>query len=194
VLGRRTAAGRRWIVFAALLAPMLVPATAGADYRSAIMADTPSGYWRLGETSGNAGTYAGGVTLDQPGAIADVNAAARFDGVNDGVSVPDSNTLDMPSAVTVEAWVKRTKSGSQVILGKPGNGTHRNENYSLWLDNQNRVRAYFGSGSSSITGTRASRTRRHPRSRSRSRPEGRSGPRRRTSAALPATRAATPSW
>jgi hypothetical protein len=61
----------------ALLAPMLLPATAGADYRAAVMADTPSGYWRLDETSGtaaadasgngNAGTYAGGVTLNEPG-------------------------------------------------------------------------------------------------------------------------------
>ncbi len=69
---------------------------AGNTYASAVTADAPTVYWRLGEasgtnaadTSGNArpGTYVGGVTLKQPGALAgDSNTAASFDGNDDNV-------------------------------------------------------------------------------------------------------------
>ena len=70
-----------------LLALLLLPSAARADYRSAVMADSPSAYWRLGEASGtaaadqsanaNGGTYAGGVALNQPGAIAGEPNTAR---------------------------------------------------------------------------------------------------------------------
>jgi hypothetical protein len=111
-------------------APGQAPASAYADQ---VLADSPISYWRLGETSGstasdatgvNPGTYIGGVTLGQPGALTgDPNSAASFDGVNDYTVVPDSSTLDLTSGVTVEAWIKRSKSGVwQVAVGKPGNG------------------------------------------------------------------------
>ena len=71
------------------------PADASADspadapssvYRAAVLADSPLAYWRLGETSGTVahdetgnghdGTYVGGVTLGQPGALTgDANTA-----------------------------------------------------------------------------------------------------------------------
>ena len=75
-----------------------------------------------------------------------------FDGVNDYVLVPDSNALDATTAVTVEAWIKRSKSGAlQVVVGKPGNGQSRLENYALWLNTSNEVVAYFGNGSSFVS-------------------------------------------
>ena len=82
------------------------------------------GYWRLGETSGTTacdtkgtsnGTYIGGYTLGQPGAIGgDANTAAAFDGVSGYVSVPDAAALDVGDTFTVEAWVKRISPGSGV--------------------------------------------------------------------------------
>jgi len=136
----------------------IVPAGSGSPYRDAVMADGPRGYWRLGESSGttaadetgaNLGTYTNGVTLGQPGVIpTDPNTSASFDGVNDYVKVNDSNSLDLASAVTIEAWVKRSRSGTwQVIVGKPGNGQSALENYALWLNTLNQPVAYFGNGS-----------------------------------------------
>ena len=99
-------------------------------------------------TGANPGTYTGGVTLGQPGGLTgDPDSAAAFDGVNDYVLVPDSSSLDLTAGVTLEAWIKRSKSGAwQVVVGKPGNGLSKYENYALWFNTQNQVVAYFGDG------------------------------------------------
>ena len=135
-------------------APEQAPTSAYADQ---VLADSPISYWRLGETTGstasdvtgaNPGTYTGGVTLGQPGGLTgDPDSAAAFDGVNDYVLVPDSSSLDLTAGVTLEAWIKRNKSGVwQVVVGKPGNGLSKYENYALWFNTQNQVVAYFGDG------------------------------------------------
>ena len=126
-------------------------------YADQVFADSPISYWRLGETTGatafdatgaNPGSYTGGVTLGQPGGLTgDPDSAAAFDGVNDYVLVPDSSSLDLTAGVTLEAWIKRNKSGAwQVVVGKPGNGLSKYENYALWFNTQNQVVAYFGDG------------------------------------------------
>jgi Concanavalin A-like lectin/glucanases superfamily/Bacterial Ig-like domain len=134
---------------------------AASPYKDAVMADSPRAYWRLGETSGtvakdvsgngNDGTYVNGVALGQPGRImGDPDTSVNFDGVNDYMTVPNSSSLNITGAVTVEAWVKRAKSGWQVIAGKPGNGQSRLENYALWFDSGNFVRAFFGDGTNYV--------------------------------------------
>src|SRR6266852_7303617 len=72
----------------------------GAGYSAVILADKPLGYWRLGESdpsqaakdasgNGNDGTYVGGVTLGQKGAInRDPDTAAQFDGSTGYVDIP----------------------------------------------------------------------------------------------------------
>ena len=68
-------------------------------YASAVLGDTPAGFWRFGEPSGtrlldsspsaNNGTYLKGVALGQPGAIAfDPDSAATFDGVEISAASP----------------------------------------------------------------------------------------------------------
>lgn len=105
-----------------------------SPYRDAVLADSPVGYWRLAETSGAAvdatgnaagGSYVGGVTRGVPGALAgDANLAARFDGTDDYVSVPDNNALDRGDVLSYELWVKRgaLQGVSQRLLHK-GAGT-----------------------------------------------------------------------
>ncbi|HEV8250104.1 MAG TPA: LamG-like jellyroll fold domain-containing protein, partial [Gaiellaceae bacterium] len=138
--------------------------TIGSGYRDEVLADQPAGYWRLGEQTGttaasetgaNNGTYLNGVTLGQPGALtADVNKAASFDGVDDTVSVPSSTALSATNAVTVEAWVKRTRSGAwQNVVAKPGSGATATQNYALWINTSNQPVGYFGNGSSSLSVT-----------------------------------------
>ena len=132
---------------------------AQASYRTEVMADSPTAYWRLGEPAGgttaydetaqNNGAYVAGVTLGSPGALNDPNTAASFDGVNDYVTVPDSSSLDQLAGVSLEAWVKRAKGSSwQVIVGKPANGQSHLENYSIWLNTSNQPVAFFGNGTS----------------------------------------------
>jgi hypothetical protein len=138
--------------------------TIGTSYSDEILSDSPAAFWRLGEASGtvaddeastNNGTYQNGVTLGQSGALAaDANKAVSFDGVNDIVSVAHSTSLNATSGVTIEAWVKRSKTGAwQNILAKPGNGAVAAQNYALWINTTNQPVAYFGNGSSSISAT-----------------------------------------
>ena len=139
-------------------------ATPTASYRQDVLAASPVSYWRLGETGGtsaadetggNPGTYTN-VLLNQPGALTcDSNPSASFSGAQSYVRVPASPSLDMTSAVTVEFWAKRRTITNtyQVLVGKPGNGQAKFENYAVWLANSGRYTAYFGNGSTSVAVT-----------------------------------------
>jgi hypothetical protein len=135
-------------------------ATPTASYRQDVLAASPVSYWRLGETSGtsaadetgaNPGTY-NNVLLGEPSALSsDSNPSASFSGTQSYVRVPASPSLDMTSAVTIELWAKRrTIGGYQVLVGKPGNGQSKFENYALWQTPSNKYTAYFGNGSTYV--------------------------------------------
>jgi subtilisin-like proprotein convertase family protein len=107
--------------------------TTAPSFASSVLADSPAGYWRFGEASGttlldssglgNNGTYLGGVTLGQPGALAvDPNTAALYDGINDQGRVPDSNSLDVGNSFTAEGWVKRSSAAQSHELMNKGAG------------------------------------------------------------------------
>ena len=52
---------------------------------------------------------------------------------------PTRASLNATSGVTIEAWVKRSKTGAwQNILAKPGNGANAAQNYALWLNTTNQ--------------------------------------------------------
>ena len=92
----------------------------GKSYSEVILADSPVGYWRLGESSGtsaadatgngNTGTYTDSYTLAQTGDIAgDTDKAVAFSGANSTggyVAVPDVSALRFTSALTFEAWIR----------------------------------------------------------------------------------------
>ncbi|MDX6609618.1 MAG: hypothetical protein QOF85_1543, partial [Solirubrobacterales bacterium] len=72
-----------------------------SPYSNTVLSDGPSGYWRLGETSGttandaaglNPGAYKNGALLGQASLLpADsTNRSVRFDGTNDYVNIPSS--------------------------------------------------------------------------------------------------------
>jgi glucose/arabinose dehydrogenase len=83
-------------------------------YRDAVF-NSPGliSYWRLGESSGttaadekgaNPGSYVGGVTLGQPGALmGDPNTSARFDGTNDELTAGGAS-LALGAEGTLEGW------------------------------------------------------------------------------------------
>ena len=59
--------------------------------------------------SGNNGTLVSGASWST---TAKFGAAANFDGSNDRIDVPDSNSLDLTSGMTLEAWVRPTANSS----------------------------------------------------------------------------------
>src|SRR5690348_8202795 len=87
-------------------------------YSTAVLADGPSSYWRLGETSGSTatdqrgaapGTYSGHVTLGQPGALTgDPDPAVALDGSSALVSAGSAYNFAGTAAFTLEAWVAPT--------------------------------------------------------------------------------------
>ncbi|NQU21797.1 MAG: PEP-CTERM sorting domain-containing protein [Candidatus Nealsonbacteria bacterium] len=94
-----------------------------ASYSEAVLADEPIGYWRLGEASGSTaadasghglnGTYYGGVTRDQPGAlVGDPDTAAAFNGSTGYINVGSRASLyNLSNDFTVEAWVRNPQTG-----------------------------------------------------------------------------------
>jgi len=86
--------------------------TATASYRGSVLATGGlAGYWRLGEQTGttaadetgsNPGTYAGGYTLGQPGALSgDSDKSASFDGTSGEMSVGGPS---LTSTGSLEGW------------------------------------------------------------------------------------------
>ena len=110
-----------------------------ASYASVVGADAPIAWWRLGETSGttaanqaggSSGTYAGGITLNQPSLLATdmVNRAVAFNGSSGRVQVSSSAALQLTNKISLEAWIKPTSL--------PSSGSFRSvmtkaESYSL---------------------------------------------------------------
>jgi Concanavalin A-like lectin/glucanases superfamily/Bacterial Ig-like domain/Calcineurin-like phosphoesterase len=140
VTRRKTAVRARatmplWVAAAAMLVAALLmgEATASAppSYLQEVMADSPAGYWRMGDGGpsaadasghGNQGGYLNGVALGLPGALAtDADTAAGFDGGNDLMSVPDpaSGQLDVGTAdFTAEAWIRPLANDERPVVGK----------------------------------------------------------------------------
>ena len=93
----------------------------GGGYSTAVLADSPVGFWRLGEASGTtasdssgaslAGTYtSSGVTYGAAGPHAgDTNTAVRLNGSSGRVNVPA--VAMSASAFSVEGWVNTTSTG-----------------------------------------------------------------------------------
>src|SRR5262245_42835397 len=128
-------------------------------YSDQVIRDGAVAYWRLNETSGttavdviggNNGTISGGVSLNQPGALADGDKAMLFDGATSYIQAPHSASLNVPTAVTLEAWIKIANwSASYVsIIMKGTAGTQFS--YGLNLHNSARP-TYQANGGSFIT-------------------------------------------
>lgn len=71
-------------------------------------------------------------------AVGRYGSALSFDGVNDLVTVPDANSLDLTNGLTIEAWVNRsTSSGYRTVVMKE-RGTSR-LSYTLYSGNNNNL-------------------------------------------------------
>ncbi|MBI3295692.1 MAG: LamG domain-containing protein [Deltaproteobacteria bacterium] len=104
-------------------------------YRNQILADSPIGYWRLGESSGTTatdlsgsahdGTYTNTPTLAQTGVLTgDSNTSVSFSAASSQyVDIGTSNDYTNTGVISLEAWFKTTdRTVPQFIMGH-GNGT-----------------------------------------------------------------------
>ncbi|MFK5894256.1 MAG: RHS repeat-associated core domain-containing protein [Pseudomonadota bacterium] len=89
--------------------------------------------------NGNDGTEFGGVTYT----TGVKGQAASFDGVDDYVDVPHSNTLNLNRPLTISLWMK-PQSQTSGLINSHGiratpvltKSTHTENNYSIWIDEQ----------------------------------------------------------
>jgi hypothetical protein len=102
------------------------------------------GYWKLNETAGVTandysansmnGTYAGGVTLNQAGVLADGDAAASFDGVDDVVSMGNNFGFPALAPFSFECWVFMTALSASTfvrIVSKENNDVNGRQGWDL---------------------------------------------------------------
>lgn len=129
----------------------------GAMYKNVILADTPVAYYRMDERAfpevldwsgnGNNGTINGGVTLGQPGAIADGDTAMKFDGSTGYIQLPTSMTIS--GQFTVEVWANLSSAGAGPF-GMLGSRGPTDYSFDLKLGNSstiNIVHSDIGTGS-----------------------------------------------
>lgn len=106
------------------------------SYSSEVLADSPLAYWRLGETSGATAsdssgngrdcTYNVNMILGATGLLAsDADLAASFNGSNAYCDIAYASWMDTPTAMTVEAWIKTSASGTQAIVDRDDGSSPR---------------------------------------------------------------------
>jgi hypothetical protein len=94
------------------------PKTIGVTLNVAAASPNLVGAWGFDETSGTTAADASGQsntgTINGPTrtAAGKFGGALSFDGINDWVTVPDANTLDLTTGMTLEAWVSPVATGS----------------------------------------------------------------------------------
>jgi hypothetical protein len=95
------------------------PDAPSSVYRAAVLADAPLAYWRLGETTGTVahdetgnghdGTYVGGFTLGQTGALTGyTDTAVKLDGSTGEIDVGDLFDFTGATPFSFEVWVYAT--------------------------------------------------------------------------------------
>jgi len=136
-------------------------------YEDTVLADSPVGFWSLGETSGNVATdltgFADGQDLgayaqgDSGPIINPSSKATNFNGANAYVRLNHTTLLE-PPAVSVEAWIKPSSvpGSNQLLLVSPqgGNSSGSNYGYELWINGGSGT-VSFGTTTGSVNSTAA---------------------------------------
>jgi len=94
------------------------------------------------------------LTFWAPPSVAIVNNGAgnalNFNGTDGYVTVPDANSLDITGNITLEAWIKPSKTGTQRIIRKVN--ASLNQGYSLFLASSGYFSIKFNDDNSLSTG------------------------------------------
>lgn len=101
-----------------------------------------------GSGNGNQGTLTNGPVWT----AGKFGSGISFDGANDFVSVPDSNSLDLGATGTISAWVKPNQINRwNSVIAKGSANNDAQHNYGLEINNTNRFLCILGNGSASQT-------------------------------------------
>jgi concanavalin A-like lectin/glucanase superfamily protein/beta-propeller uncharacterized protein DUF5122 len=122
-------------------------------YSQQVKKDTPSFYWRLGETSGSvaadssphgrSGIYRGGTTKGVRGAVpGDQNTAVSFNGSNGLVAA--SRAVPGPQKFTIELWFKTTTNTGGKLIGFGSARTGMSRSYDRHIYMMNDGQLVFG--------------------------------------------------
>ncbi|MEA5117249.1 MAG: PKD domain-containing protein, partial [Propionicimonas sp.] len=123
------------------------PALPTDAYATAILADQPDLYWRLGETSGaavdssgsgNTGNVVSAVTRGVEGPISG-NTAAKFNGSSSLIVAKQPWVA--PAAFTAELWFKTTtaKGGKLIGFGNATSGLSSTYDRHVWMQNTGKL-------------------------------------------------------
>jgi flagellin-like hook-associated protein FlgL len=117
-----------------LQAPENVEIVEPAPLDELILASNPAAYWRVNEVSGGVadnlgslggavdGTFANGPTLGEDALYDGGETSVRFDGVNDGVRIPDNNGINLSTQTrrTVELTFNADSTAGRQVLYEEG--------------------------------------------------------------------------
>ncbi|WP_233189025.1 LamG domain-containing protein [Subtercola sp. Z020] len=134
-------------------ASVTVTSTPTGPYTSAVLNDSPSSFWRLGEASGtnvadwvafNDQVAGSGVTRGAAGAInGDADTASTFPG-NDTGFASTQTPVTGPQTFSVEAWFKTTTTAGGKIVGFGNSSTGTSSSYDRHLYMTTDGRLNFG--------------------------------------------------
>lgn len=130
---------------------------ASATYESVVLADSPSFYWRLGESSGTSavdatangrdGTYVNTPTLGVTGAVSG-DTAVTFNGSNQRVSLTYAAMVPASPGVTIEFWSKHTTTSTVAVCGNFNDGSTEclQVEFNTTQGGAGNIRAYLAQG------------------------------------------------
>lgn len=126
------------------------------SYRDQVIADGAVAYWRLGEAGGTIaidsvgfahGTISGGVTLNQPGALADGNTAMLFNGTTGRIIVPNGAYAAFGTApFSIELWFKATNFDTRYIFDNKNLGDTTRKGFNFYLNTATDMTCRVGNG------------------------------------------------
>jgi hypothetical protein len=140
--------------YSAASAPVTVSSTSPTlSYQQTVLADNPSFFWQLNETSGTTaadsspngfnGIYEPGTTQGVPGPITgDSDTATSFDG-NTGL-VTSAQTVNNPQTFSIELWFKTTTNTGGKLIGFGNAQTGMSSNYDRHIYMMNDGQLVFG--------------------------------------------------
>jgi len=132
------------------------------SYSAEILADSPTAYWRLGESSGttaadetgtHAGTYVNTPTLGVAGALDDGNTAVTFNGTDERVLTTTLGALgsSMMSG-SLEWWVKTSTTDTiRCMFGTINATTNVNNRLEVFANTSQAIAAEVGSTAIRLT-------------------------------------------
>jgi|GEM_PF-2676215 hypothetical protein len=121
------------------------------------------GIWRFDEGSGTTATDSSGngnlgSILGDPSYVAGIsNTALSLDGNNDYISIPDSSTLDVADAITLDLWINANRTDEYYRLIERDGGTTGDRYWVLRLDKGGTLSFFLwdSGGSSHVVRTSA---------------------------------------